>query len=219
MLDVDRGQDVDAGVKERVDVLPAFLVAAARDVGVGVFVHDRGPRGPGQDGVEVHFLELRAPVGQAPGRDDLESLQERPRLAASVVQGERDDDVLAAFAEPVGFFEHLVGLAHPRRGPQEDPQRSTCHADHPSLGLGCDLAGTAAARSTLRAVTLTDGWPRKATSPPAGVLVDQGHHGVGAQVAAPRPRGQPAAAHTPGRCPGPVRNRWPSRPRPAPVPR
>ena len=135
MLDVDRGENIDAGVEEHGDVLPALGIPAARDIGMGVFVHNRGPRRPGQDRVEIHLLKLRVPVGQPPGRDDFESLQQRPRLAAAVVHGERDDDVLAALAEPVGFFEHLVGLAHTRRGAQEDPQRSTCHAVILSLGL------------------------------------------------------------------------------------
>ena len=136
MLDVDRGQDIDPGIEEFVDVLPALLVAAARDVGMGVFVHHRGFGGAGQDGVEVHFLELRAPVGQAPGRDDFEARHEGPGVGASVVQGERDGDVLAALAEAVGFLQHLVGLAHSGRGPQEDPQRSTCHVVILSLGDG-----------------------------------------------------------------------------------
>ncbi|CAH0288849.1 hypothetical protein SRABI128_03839 [Microbacterium sp. Bi128] len=135
MLDVDGGEHVDAGIQKRIDVLPALGIAAAGDVGVGVFVHDRGPWRPGQDSVEVHLLELRVPVGQLPGWNDFESLQQRPCLAAAVVHGERDDDVLAALAEPVGLFEHLVGLAHTRRGAQEDPQRSTCHAVILSLGL------------------------------------------------------------------------------------
>ena len=103
MLDVDRGQDIDAGVEELVDVLPALGIAAAGDVGVGVFVHNRGPGRPGQDGVEVHFLKLRAPVGQPLGRDDLESLQERPRFAAAVVHGERHHDVLAALCRAGGL--------------------------------------------------------------------------------------------------------------------
>ncbi len=135
VLDVDGGEDVDAGIEEFIDVLPAFGVAAAGDVGVGVFVHHRGSGCPGQDGVEVHFLELGAPVGQAPGRDDFEPLEQGPGVGPPVVQGERDDDVLAALAEPVRLFEHLVGLADPGRGPQEDPQRSTCHRSSSPLGL------------------------------------------------------------------------------------
>ena len=134
MLDVDRGQDIDPGVEEFVHVLPALLVAAARDVGMGVFVHHRGLGGPGQDRVQIHFLILGAPVAQAAGRDDLEARQESPRFGAAVVRRERHGNVLAALAEAVGFLQHLVGLAHSGRGPQEDPQRSTCHAVILSLG-------------------------------------------------------------------------------------
>ena len=65
VLDVDRGDDVDAGVEQRVDVLPALLVPAAGDVGVRQLV-DQGDRGsPGEHGVEVHLLERRAAVARA----------------------------------------------------------------------------------------------------------------------------------------------------------
>ncbi len=128
MLDVDRGEDIDSGVEELVHVLPALLVAAARNIGVGVLIHHRRLGGAGQDGVQVHLLELRAPVTQAPGRNDLEARHQGPRVGPAVIQREGDRDVLAAFPEAVGFLQHFVGLAHSGRGPQEDPQRSTCHA-------------------------------------------------------------------------------------------
>ncbi len=59
MLDVDGGDDVDAGVEELFDVLPAFRVAAAGDVGVGQLVDEGEGGAAGQDGVDVHLLECR----------------------------------------------------------------------------------------------------------------------------------------------------------------
>ena len=59
VLDVDRGDDVDARVEQLVDVLPALLVAAAGHVGVGELVDERDRRPAGEDGVDVHLLERR----------------------------------------------------------------------------------------------------------------------------------------------------------------
>jgi hypothetical protein len=62
MLDVDRGEDVDAGVEQLLHVLPALVVSAARDVGMGQFV-DNERRGPArQRGVKIEFGELVAAV-------------------------------------------------------------------------------------------------------------------------------------------------------------
>ena len=57
VLDVDRGDDVDAGGEQLLDVRPALGVAGAGDVGVGQLVDQRDLGRPGQHGVEVHLLE------------------------------------------------------------------------------------------------------------------------------------------------------------------
>jgi len=44
VLDVDRGDDVDASPEQLLDVLPALLVPGARDVGVRQLVDQRHPR-------------------------------------------------------------------------------------------------------------------------------------------------------------------------------
>ena len=50
--------DVDAGVEDLVDVLPALLVARAGDVRVRELVDQGDLRLPGEDRVDVHLLEL-----------------------------------------------------------------------------------------------------------------------------------------------------------------
>ena len=67
MLDVERRDDVDAGVEQLLDVLPALLVAAAGHVGVGQLVDEHPFRAAGEDGVDVHLLERRAAVGRSTG--------------------------------------------------------------------------------------------------------------------------------------------------------
>ena len=61
VLDVERRDDVDAGVEQLLDVLPALLVARPRGVGVRVLVdqHHLGPSG--QDGVDVHLVDSIVP--------------------------------------------------------------------------------------------------------------------------------------------------------------
>lgn len=51
MLDVDRGEYVDSGVAQRLDILPAFGVAGSGRVGVGQLVHQRHPRCTCQNGI------------------------------------------------------------------------------------------------------------------------------------------------------------------------
>ena len=62
VLDVQRRDHGDPGVEERLDVLPALLVARARDVRVGELVDERDLGPAGDDRVDVHLLERRAAV-------------------------------------------------------------------------------------------------------------------------------------------------------------
>ena len=66
MLNVDGGDDVDAGVEELVDVLVAFGVARPGRVGVGELVDEHQLGAAGEDGVDVHLLEHRVAVLQPP---------------------------------------------------------------------------------------------------------------------------------------------------------
>ena len=96
VLDVDGRDDVDAGVEQLVDVLPALGVAAARRVGVGQLVDQRHRRLAGEHGVEVHLLERGAAVLHRAPRDDREVAElargARPAVGLDVA----DDHVRAA---------------------------------------------------------------------------------------------------------------------------
>ena len=59
VLDVDGGDDVDAGGQQLLDVLPALGVAGPGDVGVGELVDQRHLRPAGQHRVDVHLGERR----------------------------------------------------------------------------------------------------------------------------------------------------------------
>jgi hypothetical protein len=73
VLDVQRGPDVDAGGQQLVDVLPAFRVARAGGVGVGVFVDQQQLGPPRQRLVEVEFEHLAAAVFQRPAGHHLQA--------------------------------------------------------------------------------------------------------------------------------------------------
>ena len=93
VLDVERRRHVDAGGEDLLDVLPALLVAAARDVGVGELVDEHPFRTTGDDGVDVHLLERRAAIDDLLARHDLEVADRLGGQGAVVRLDESDDDV------------------------------------------------------------------------------------------------------------------------------
>ena len=121
MLDVDGGDDVDAGFEHLLDVLPALLVAHPFRVRVGELVDERELRRAADDRVDVHLLELERPVLRAQPRNDLEALGEGRRLGAVVRLEVADHDVPPLLLRLPAFEEHPVRLADARRHPEEDP--------------------------------------------------------------------------------------------------
>lgn len=127
MLDVDRRDDVDAGVEELADVLPPFLVAGAGDVGVGEFVDERDLRAAREERVEVEVAQGRSPVrGRAP-REHLQPLEHAGRMPPPVRLDDPDDDVGAARPAAGALREHRHGLADAGGGAEIDPQPSARH--------------------------------------------------------------------------------------------
>jgi predicted transcriptional regulator len=122
VLDVDRGVDVDAGIQQFHHVLPTALVAAAGDVAMRQFVHQRDPRLAGEQGVEIKFLQRAALMLDAPARQHVESVQQRLRLHAAVRLDQADDHVGALLLQFAPARQHRVGLAHTGCSAEEDGQ-------------------------------------------------------------------------------------------------
>jgi len=122
VLDVDRGDHVDAGVEQLLDVLPALFVARAGHVGMRELVDQRDLRLAGEHRVGVHLLERGAAVRQLLARDDLEPVEQRRGLLPRVRLSERDDDIRPALAAAVPLAKHGVRLPHTRGGAQVNPQ-------------------------------------------------------------------------------------------------
>jgi hypothetical protein len=124
VLHVHGGQDVDAGVEQLLDVLPALGVARAGRVGVGELVDQRHLGFTSQHPVEIQLLERAAERHQRHRLDVVEQLR---RLGAAVRLHHGGDDVGAALDPPAGLAEHRERLAHAGGRAQVDAQLTPSH--------------------------------------------------------------------------------------------
>ena len=95
--------------------------AGSGHIGVGKLVDEREPRLAGDDGVEVHLLEHRPRY-----ENDCRGMTWRPASSASVSAGRasrrRRPRRLRRRLRGARGLQHCVGLAHARRGAEEDAQ-------------------------------------------------------------------------------------------------
>ena len=84
VLDVERGDDVDARVEQFQHVLIAFRVAGAGRVGVGEFIHQQEIRPSLERGVEIELLQHVPAVFELLARQNRQPVQQRRRFLASV---------------------------------------------------------------------------------------------------------------------------------------
>ena len=111
MLDVERGEHVDARVEQFAHVLVALGMARAGRVGVRQFIHQRELRMAREDRVEVHFGEREAAMLDGFAGDRRQAGRERVGFLASVGFDVTDDHVAPGGEFASGGFEHGVGLA------------------------------------------------------------------------------------------------------------
>ena len=137
VLDVDRGDDVDACAPDLLDVLAPLGVTASRHVGVGELVdqHHRGR--PGDDRVGVHLGERRAAVGDLASRHDLQPLELGLGVRSPVGLDHAHDHVGPPRPAPVRLVEHGERLADARRGTEVDEELP---APWRALGTGHGLS-------------------------------------------------------------------------------
>ncbi len=119
VLDIDRGEDVDPGRQQLLNVLPALGVPAARGIAVGQFVHQYQLGLGLEQAVEVHFLQQYATVFRTHQGLLGQPAQQGFGLGAAVGLHHpgKHLDPLAQLA--MGRLEHGVGLANPGGGAQE----------------------------------------------------------------------------------------------------
>src|SRR4029077_3437418 len=120
VLDVDGRDDVDAYLQQFFDVLPAFLVARSGHVRVCELVDQRHLWSTGEDGVDVHLLELAAAVSDRLARHALGVADPPDRAGPTVCLHEADDDVGAAVVLLANQLEYRKRLPVARRGAEID---------------------------------------------------------------------------------------------------
>ena len=158
VLDVDGGDDVDAGGEQLADVLPPLVVAQAGHVGVGELVDERHLGSAGHHGVDVHLLDRRAAVGHRPAGHDLEVGDLLRGVRPAVGLDEAHDDVGAALGPAASFVEHGERLADTGGGAEVDAQRAPGRRRAPRgdgfrlgepevMGSGCGTHGLILARA------------------------------------------------------------------------
>ena len=178
VLDVAGADDLDAGVPDQLDVLPALLPRGARDVVVGELV-DKGDGGvAGDDRVGVHLLHGDAAVLDALPRHDLQAVQESGGVAPAVGLYEADHDVGAPVVAAMGLLEHLVGLADAGGHAHVDPQTAALRlllclepGEHLIAGWAGGIRGfgrhfSSPSRSRLSSSTWTPAEPMKPRNGP-----------------------------------------------------
>ena len=111
VLHVQCRDDADARLEQLVDVLPPLLVPRPGDVRVGDLVDEHELRLPGEDGIDVHLLELRAAVLDLLPGHDLEVPDLGLGIGATVGLDIARDDVLPAVLAAPALVEHGEGLA------------------------------------------------------------------------------------------------------------
>ena len=128
VLQVEVGDDVDAGFEQVLDVLPPLGVRGPGHVGVGQLV-DQDERGLALDQpLRVHLLEGLAAVLDATSGKDLEVADLGVGLWPAMLLDPADHDVGAAFLATPPLVEHGVGLAHARRGSEVEAEGASTHA-------------------------------------------------------------------------------------------
>ena len=122
VLDVERGEDVDARDQQFLNVEIALRVTRAGSIGVREFVDQHQFWPARQDGVEIHFLDATAFVVDGAPLHGLEAGQQRLGFLAAVGLDDADDEIDAFAALGLRRLKHFIGLADPRRGAEENLQ-------------------------------------------------------------------------------------------------
>src|SRR5437870_2222699 len=88
---------------------------------------------PLEDGVDIHFFEDGATVGDLLARDLLETGKQFLGAGTAIGLDVGDDDILAALLPLEALAEHCEGLSSPRRRAQVDLE-TPVRRHHPMLG-------------------------------------------------------------------------------------
>ena len=120
VLNIQRGEDVDAGLEQLDDILITFWVARTGSVCVRQFIDHREARMPEQDRVEIHLGERRAAVFQLRARRDRQAVDERFGFCSSVCFHNPNHDLAVVALLLPSRLQHGVSLADAGTHPEEN---------------------------------------------------------------------------------------------------
>ncbi len=125
VLDIDRGEHVDTGGQQFLDILPALHMATVGGIAVGQLIDQHQFRPGLEQTVEVHFLQHHATVlGAHQGL--LRQTTEQGLGFGPAVGFHHPGDQFHALAQlRMGGLQHCVGLAHARGGTEEHLEPAT----------------------------------------------------------------------------------------------
>ena len=118
VLDVQRGEYVDAGVQQFDDILVALGMTAPRRVGVSQLIDQHEPGLAREHGFQIELVERDAAVLDRLARNDGKAGQESLGFAATMGLDDSDDDICAIDQLLLRGTQHGEGLADPRHMPK-----------------------------------------------------------------------------------------------------
>ena len=115
VLNIHRGVNINATVKQLFNILVSFWMSAARSIGVCKFIDQNNRRPSCENGIEIHFFKDNTLIFHTASWNHFQILEQCLRLDAAVSLYNSHDDVLAALLQYMGFIEHGIGFSHTRR--------------------------------------------------------------------------------------------------------
>ena len=112
MLDVQRGEDVDARRKHLLHILPALFMAAALGIGMGQFVDEREVRLAGKKGIKIHLGQHAPLIEHGLAGKLRQTCQLGLCFGAAMGFDQRGDHVTAPGRLAMGVVKHRPGFAH-----------------------------------------------------------------------------------------------------------
>ena len=191
MLHVHRRPDVDAGVEQLLDVLPALGVARAGHVRVRELVDEDQPRLARERGVEIELLQRRGRGSRPPSAAGARGRRAAPRFRRGHgFRSRRSTTSTPCCFQRCARRQHRVGLADAGRGAEEDLQLAALACASSSFSRPSSWSGSGRLFGH-RLVMVTITWSPPCAgmrAPPSAAIQKLRPAGPGAEAATSAPK-------------------------------
>ncbi len=116
MLDIDRGDHIDACTQKVLDVFISLAIRAVGRIRMGQLINEGHGGLSGNDGLHIHLAQGNSVVDGGARRNNLEIADLGGRLRALVGLDIADDDIHAPFFQAVSLLQHRIGFSHAGAG-------------------------------------------------------------------------------------------------------